>query len=351
MIKRAASYFFIIFGLVALWASTSRQAMQYITDKRDGKAWWQTYPCVNGDLVSMSYLDMVQKFSLNGQLYPLKRAADSSKKNTVLVLHGDSNSWHVADSNFAGVSVLYYLNRSNGGYYHIDTSRRNIMVIEVGERYLRSYFESLQIYDEIHDTGVIKKEAGVPATITSTVYASAFPTLKIGDFFNKYINQNLQCNLFNYNFMMGMFESKAALNYYLFNRASGDVVISDDRSRLFLRETVTKTDIGSSYAPVDPGEAKHIVEVLNNIYAHYKAEGFDEVYFSIIPNPASIAQPQDYNNLIPMVQNDPGLKMKIIDIYSVFKNSPDNYYLTGDTHWNTKGKQLWIDLVNKALTN
>ena len=146
-----------------------------------------------------------------------------------------------------------------------------------------------------------------------------------------------------------MFESKAALNYYLFNRASGDVVISNDRNFLFLKETVSKTDVGSSYYPVSRQDAAHIVDVLNNIYDHYKAAGFAEVYFSVIPNSATIMQPDGYNNLIPMIQNDARLRMKIIDIYTTFKQSNDVYYLPGDTHWNHKGKQLWLDMVNEQV--
>ncbi len=179
--------------------------------------------------------------------------------------------------------------------------------------------------------------------------ASILPQLSVDNFFNKYINQNLQCNLFNYNFIIPVFECKAALNYYIFNRASGDAMISEDRNFLFLKETVSKTDIGSSYVPVNNSDITGIVNNFNKIYAHYKEEGFSEVYLSIIPNSATIVQPEGYNNLIPLIQNDVRLKMKVIDIYSVFKKSSDLYFLPGDTHWNFKGKQLWLDVVNEQL--
>ena len=63
--------------------------------------------------------------------------------------------------------------------------------------------------------------------------SSASIPVTINDFFNKNMNQNLQYNLFNYNFVFPMFESKALLNFYLFNRASGDVVISKNKKYLF----------------------------------------------------------------------------------------------------------------------
>src|SRR5439155_17228209 len=103
------------------------------------------------------YLDFVPKFKMSRTPQYLRSAQYTGKKNTVLALNGDSYTWHVADTNFAGVATLYYMNRSPvGGYYHIDTTRKNILVIEVAERFLRTNFGGLQIFDELHDTGVIK---------------------------------------------------------------------------------------------------------------------------------------------------------------------------------------------------
>jgi hypothetical protein len=148
---------------------------------------------------------------------------------------------------------------------------------------------------------------------------------------------------------MPLFEAKAAINYYFFNRASGDVVISDDKDFLFLKETVSKTDIGSSYYQFSAEQLANLVTSLNTIYDHYKANGFDEVYYSVIPNSATINQPAGYNILIPSLQSDPRLRMKIIDIYTPMKNANEVLYFRGDTHWNLKGLQLWLDVVNRTL--
>ena len=343
-------YILIIFGLVLMWASTSRTVMSYISNKRDVDKWWGSYQGLHGDLVSMSYLDFVQEFN---QPAPRKsfRHPVSDKKNTVLYLDGDSHTWHLGDSDFAGLYAFNYFQRSYGCKYHLDATKRNVLLIEISERYLQSYFNGLQLFNEVYDSTIKKQGVSYLSMPENkhTRYASLFGNISIDDLFNKNINQNLQCNLFNYNFIMPMFEYKAALNYYLFNRASGDVVISNDRKFLFYQETVSRTDMGSSYYPVSPGDAAHIVDNLNAVYDHYKAAGFAEVYVSIIPNSATIMQPQGYNDLIPMVQNDKRLRMKLIDIYSVFKNSKEVYFLTGDTHWNFKGKQLWLDMVNERI--
>jgi hypothetical protein len=341
----------ILFGIVALWASTSRTAMQYISEKRNVDTWWGSYQCLNGDLVSMSYLDAVKKFNQPNPRTGFKQPVYNGVRNTALYLVGDSHTWHVKDSNFVRLSSFYYFERIHGGYYHLDTTKRNILLIEISERYLQSYFSSLQMFDEVYDSSTRKKnlsQESLPRE-NHAQFASVFPSFEATDLFNKYINQNLQCNLFNYNFMMPMFEYKAALNYYVFNRASGDVVISNDRQFLFYKETVSKTDEGSSYYPVSKESESQIVDVLNKVYDHYKAEGFSEVYVSIIPNSATIMQPDGYNNLIPDVQNDARLKMKVIDIYTVFKKSDQLNFLPGDTHWNHSGKQLWLDVVNERL--
>jgi hypothetical protein len=342
-----AGYILIVFGLVTLSASTSRTAMQFISDHRDVNRWWGSYQCLNGDLVSLSYLDFVQKLNPGPDHLAITRTLPDGPKNTVLYLDGDSYTRHLNDSDFAGLSAFYYIDRNHGSAYHLDTAKRNILIIEISERYLRSYFNGLQIFNEFRDTGIKQKEnvfIYMP-TIAHTGYAS-FVGTHLPDLFNKYINQNLQCNLFNYQFIIPLFEYKAAINYYLFNRASGDVVISEDRNYLFLKETVSPSDIGSSYVPVTNDDVSRLVNNFNAIYDHYMAWGFTEVYLSVIPNSSSIVQPVGYNNLIPRLQNDPRLKIKTIDIYSVFKNEKDEYYQHGDTHWNKKGLQKWLDMVN-----
>lgn len=352
MLKKALSYFFILFGLAALVLSTSRTAMEYISSHRDSEEWWGTYPCLHGDLVSLSYLDFVKKFSSPKDRLPIRKPAYNGDKNTVLYLHGDSYSYHLHDTDFVGLAAFYPIDRNHGLKYGLDTTKRNILVIEISERYIRSYFGGLQMFNELYDTSVKEKKAAFyTGAVMQPRYASLLPGFSVDDLFNKYINQNLQGNLFNYNFIIPMFEYKAALNYHLFNRASGDVVISEDRNFLFLKETVSKTDVGSSYVPVGDEEIRHLVNNLNAIYDHYKQAGFREVYLSMIPNSATIVQPQGYNNLIPRIQQNPDLKMKVIDAWGAFKSSPNLLYLPGDTHWNSAGRQLWMNMVNEKLMN
>lgn len=157
--------------------------------------------------------------------------------------------------------------------------------------------------------------------------------------------------MFNYNFLIFPRQVKAVLNYTLFNRASGDVVISDDGNYLFYKITTMQNNLCSSYDRLGSNEVSTIVASLDTIYDHYKQAGFDEVYFSAIPNPASILQPAPYNNLIPLIQNHPKMKMPSIDMYTLFKQAqePASLYRAGDTHWSNRGLHLWLQQVNNIL--
>ncbi len=347
---KALRYILIVLGLVILYASTSRDAMQYLSTKRDVNKWWGTDQLNHGDLASMSYLYFVDRFAAETNNFTFPKPPFKGNANIALYLHGDSYSRHLQDTFFAGVSQFVLIDRNHGIKYHLDSAKRNILLIEVSERYVRPYFGSLRIFNELISAG---NTGPAPLLSSASPYRTNYAGFDISfdNLFNKYINQNIQCNLFNYQFMMPMFGAKAAINYYLFDRASGDVVISDDKKFLFLKETVSLTDEGSSYVPLGSEDISKLVDNFNAIYDFYKKGGFSEVYLSIIPNSVTINQPKGYNRLIPLIQGDPRLKMKIIDAYSAFRSSKDILYLTGDTHWNNKGRALWIQMVNDTLTH
>ena len=326
--------------------------MRFVCEKRDGDQWWDANNMRGGNLAAIADLTFLKKF--HAKDVPITRPKYTGPCNTVLYIEGDSYTWSLRDTNFAGIAGYHFLDRYRGAFYHLDRTKRNILVIAISEGWVRQYFRRLRMLDEIRDTArhtaamssLYKQE---PLTHTQQATLVSWPGISM--FFNKNIEQNLRCNLFNYNFMHIIFEFKGAINYYLFRRASGDVVISDDGNYLFHRNTVSHTDTGSSYVPLTPGEKDLLVENINHIYDHYKAQGFSEVYLSMIPNTASLMQPHGYNDLIPLIQNDPALRMKIIDVYYTFKKSSEDLFFHGDTHWNPMGKQKWVDAVNTIIEN
>jgi len=351
MAKRITRYILIVLGLVTLWVSTSSGTMEHIWSERRGRQWWQSDYWRNGNLVGMSHLELVKK-SLSPEEHNAGKAAnhdDSSK--VVLYICGDSYSWSLKDTNFCGISAYHFINRYTGGGYRLDPAKNNILIIEASDRPARTYFKETKIIDEVYDSARRKQTVStpmLPINRSCTKYA-AFPFhLNSGILFNKNINQNIERLLFNFNFFMPVFQAKGALNYFCFNRASGDVVISRDGSFLLDKGCVADTATGNQ-SHVSAGEISNIVSNLNKIDAHYKASGFKEVYLSLIPNTAAIIDTAGYNRLIPLIQHDPRLKMKVIDVYSVLYGHGAKYFRRGDTHWNRYGEEKWLEQVNNML--
>jgi len=353
MIKRFLSCFFIVFGVALLYSSTSRKLMSFFKVAKDNNNWWGEFQLTKGDLLELSHLDFVSKLNTQPQnnLKEFTHSLIRPKYN--LYLLGDSYIWGLNKSNFDALTDFHSIDFYGINSFHLDTANKNALIIEISERFIRETMDHNQViacfYDSLKgkdsENGSNNTRSAPSKDHTILDYFSSI-TL-----FNKYINQNLEFNLFTYNFMLPLFETKAAINYYLFGRASGDAIISDDGNFLFLKETAVDYGPKSSFSKITGKEISNIIHHLNAMNNYYKSSGFSKVYLSVIPNPITIMQPEGYNNLIPLIQNDPHLSMSVIDIYSIFKNNQDIYYLPGDTHWNNKGKQLWIDLVNKTLRN
>lgn len=302
-----------------------------------------------GDLVSMGYLDQVQRFRESYDYHFRNAGNDTGGKNIDLYVYGDSYLDPVPDSAFGSISSYHFARRSyNDLIYSLDSTKKNILILEYAERFFRGELQYYDIYNHVKkkqpDNGLVRYSKR--PVLTAKIFGL--------EIFSKEINSNLEFNLFGYRFWDGAKLTKASLNYHLFHRAIGDVVVSDDGTRLFLKQTVNPEDQLSSFRPVEQDEIEQIVQHINAIYDHYKADGFDEIYISIIPNPVTILQPDHYNLLIPKLLK-PGLLngMKMIDLYNPFINTPDpgTLYRVGDTHWNNNGLQVWLRIVNAELKN
>lgn len=337
--KKILSYILILSGLVIMIMSDSKIIMEYITKKRSGSGWWHDRQTPWGDLVRMSYLDDVEKFRAPLK-YKFKKSPDRWERKVNLYMLGDSYLIYVPDTVYANVNTYTFGRRGVYDliYKNLDTTKANVLIIEISERFVRDYFSNAHIYDNVRRVG------------TKVKVQENDDEKGINVLFNKNINQNIEYNIFSYSFFEPARKMKANLNYYLFHRAGGDVVLSANGAHLFLKETVSGVRTGS-YSPIDKYEVRKIIDTLNAIYYHYIKEGFFEVYLSIIPNPATIQQPEGYNNLIPMIQKHPFLRMPVFDIYTIYKaqNDTAGVYRPGDTHWNNNGFQLWVDMVNKEL--
>lgn len=349
--KKALSYFFIVLGIALLAISDSKDLTQAILDKRNRiSGWFGLRHWDNaGDLVTMSYLYDEKKF-IEKKDYRFTRPLDTIRKNIELYVWGDSYLKDVPDSAFALAGHYHFGRRDFTDLgYRLDTRKKNILVIETAERFARPYFSNLSIFDHVKkEENATTFSGGSPIPLT---HASLFG-INLDAFYNHDINRNLEFNMFDYNFINPIRLLKARYVYELFGRASGNVVLSENGKWLFIGETVVAHGPLSSYDPVGKPELSKMLDNVDSIYRHYKKEGFDKVYFSVIPNPATILQPERYNGLIPAIRQHAALKgIPLIDVYGPFTHHPDpgSLYRVGDTHWNNNGLQIWLRIVNDEL--
>ena len=346
--RKIASIFFIVVGLALLIVSSSDKLMKKIIEERSGlNSNFGIHQFPGGDLVSISYLDKVKRFQEIDPFIFVRPADDTGSRNIDLYIYGDSYLKEVPDSAFACVNSYHFCRR---GYedmnYTLDRHKKNILIIEIGERFARVEFELQEMMRHFK-----KKQPE-----TSSLHLSARPLIYAKfldlDIFSPDINRNLEFNLYGYRFWDEVKFAKASVTYYLFKRAVGDASVSDDGSRLFLKETLAENGRASSYYPFDERELQVYFSQLNAYFKYYKADGFDEVYLSIIPNPVTILQHKNYNGLIPALQNPDSLKgMHVIDMYTPFLKDPNpgRLFRIGDTHWSNYGIQIWVNAVNAEL--
>jgi hypothetical protein len=346
--RKIVSSFLIFIGAALLLISSSGRLMGIITAKRSSmQGLFGVHHSEKGDLVSMSYLDNVKRF-WESYDYTFTRPTDTSaNRNIDLYIYGDSYLEWVPDTAFGSINSYHYARRSyNDLVYTLNPHKKNILIIEYGERFARGEFHNFNIYDHV------KKQQPAHTFLLpsgSEVSYARFLELRL---FDPSVNRNLEYNVFGYRLWDNVKLTKAALTYHLFNRAGGDAVVSDDGKRLFLRQTVSPDEAASSFNPFDEKELQGMIDNINAVYDHYKADGFDEIYLSIIPNPVTILQPLHYNGLIPQLQK-PGVLngTKMINVYDLFRQDPNpgRLYRVGDTHWNNNGMQEWLKVVNAEL--
>lgn len=338
--KKIAAWIAIVAGLAILITSSSDTLINKLHQLRQStsnKIWWAEHNSTNGDLATMAYLDDVPEFN-SPKDYHFTHPADTGSKNIDLYIWGDSYLEDVPGFVFAHTNQ-YHFGRNYFGelHYKLDTTKRNVLIIESAERFFRPYFSYNTIYNFVSaDSATVKLVSTEQPIIKAT---------------GQHINQDIEYLLFNYNFLNAPRLWKADLNYYVFGRASGNVLLSEDGENLFIKETSMPTHGYSSYEVLHESTIHWYVKTLNSVYKHYRAEGFDEVYLTIIPSPISILQPGWYNNLISRLTADTALKMPLIDIYPTFKRYPNKHslYRAGDSHWNNNGFQLWLQMVNSVL--
>ncbi len=287
-----------------------------------------------GDLYRLSNLPQFKERLV--QCQPLHSSIVNRKSEIAnLYLVGDSfTEKERIDSSFFSVNYYQNVHWNDLATIRLDTTRKNILILETVERHFREHFAStIQNYS----TKIITRPTETKTWLD-----------KLGNGLKK-TDDRIQKIGLSSDFFLWFKEKKAQLNYRFFGRTSDNVTVRNNQ--VFYSLDTDSTRINSCFNYLPDNELDKLVAEANRTRSYYKGMGFDEVYLSIIPNKTSILAPEmgRYNRLIERVEQHPNLQVPILSIWKEFNANKKNVYLHSDTHWTCEGQAIWLDKVNKLL--
>lgn len=241
----------------------------------------------------------------------------------------------------------HYTHWDNRASVRLDTGLRNVLLLETVERHAREHFarpaDNLTVLKTIPPA--VPKETGLLADVRQFFTGESEKRQRLPE-------EQLENLLFNNAFWLKLKENKAALTLRWFDRTNPKVALSGDRQHLFYVLDTDSTLINSSFKHLPASEVDSLIDHINQTVTAYRQLGFDEVWLSLIPNKTSVIEPQrgPYNRLIERIQAAPNLRPGIIDAYRLLKPGGAANYERSDSHWNCRGRALWLGEVNKKLT-
>jgi hypothetical protein len=298
-----------------------------------------------GDLYRLSYLPKFKEKAIKCHPTPISQKLDEIVPINLFII-GDSftEEERVNKKDFP-IEKYQYIHWAKQSNIRLDTSKRNILILETVERTFKEHFSRvannfLNQKEEVPNLTLRKKIEQKTVEIEKTIVPDG-------------IEERLMHTLFNYNFFLWFREIKASLNLNIFGRTEDEVMLSEDKHHIFYADEADSTNSKSAFYPIENSEIELFIQNINQTRMEYLNVGFNEVYLSIIPNKVSILSPYlgNYNHLIERIQDDKRLVTPIIDTYSIFTKSPQKYYLNSDTHWTCEGRGVWLQKVNKILVD
>jgi len=282
-----------------------------------------------GDLYLFSN---IKKFKQERTECPVYQNPQGKINNVNFFLIGDSYTQYMPPSNFR--FNQYTFTHWDIGITQIDSldkSKKNILVIESTERYVRWRF----------NTAKAKSLIVIGASGNQDKKSKE---VDIETYFKWQAEDNLDYILDYNDFAFFFKEIKAAINYYVFDKLDKRVTITNDEKYIFYSETTDSTLATSSFNSVTKTQVDTMVNNINDTYRYYKKSGFDEIYLAIVPNAISINMPKygKYNNLIERIQNHKALQMPVLNIYDVMTKASGNLYYMSDGHWNCEGQKVFL---------
>ncbi|HWY38862.1 MAG TPA: hypothetical protein VNY73_09905 [Bacteroidia bacterium] len=296
-----------------------------------------------GDLYSGCFLSRFMDTSDNIKLKEYRALRNNID---LYIMHDSYLANQLKKENFIGVDslVLSDLRNKKGVYFKLRKDKENILIIECSERTAEWRLgDSALAFTKFYTTNRLQEVKKVKEPKDKLIKY----------FFNPFIEQNLEFNLFDYEVFKPVKELKAGLNFYWFNKLPKDVAVSSDKEYLLLPETVNPWKQESSFRGISDNELDKIAVQMKQIKKHYRKLGFKKIFFAVVPNPASIIDQKRmrYNYKIGRIIGRYGTPDDFIDVFKIFEHARKRIYRRDDSHWNRNGIQLWINEVNKKISS
>ncbi|GAB4016077.1 hypothetical protein [Spirosoma koreense] len=273
---------------------------------------------------------------------PSHRSSDTASTHLYLIGDSFSEPQRLGQSDFR-VSHFDRVAWERPERIQLDPTKRNVLLIESVERHVREHF-ARPVTEFVVEADTSQTPTPRPAWY-KRIYA---------DFHRTDVEERLESALFSRDWAFWVKELKAKLTLDWFGRAYTSVSLSNDRRHVFLHSDTDTTKakvLNSSFSPLSDQEVSKLVAHINATADQYRKLGFDAVYLSLIPNKASILEPNRgaYNHLIERIQTDPTLRVPVINTYDAFRQNASAVYLKSDTHWTCEGRAIWLDRVRQTL--
>lgn len=290
-----------------------------------------------GDLYRLSALPQFKQ--LSPVCPPADRDADTVPTHLYIIGDSFSEEQRITQDDFR-VSHYQRVKWYNTQRAQLDTSKRNVLLLETVERHFRDHFTQ-PVRELVVEADTNQSRVPPP---------SAWERLK-ADIHWSDVEERLASTLFSHEWAFWFKELKATLTLNWFDRTSTGVSLSRDKQHIFLNSDTDTTSVLSSYSPLTDAEVSAYVDSLNATADYYRTQGFDAVYLSIIPNKATILEPNrgQYNHLVERVQEHPNRRVPVVNVYDDYRRSAVPVYLNSDTHWNCKGRAIWLNRVRQTI--
>lgn len=355
--RRIIALFIFLFFSAILAISSSERGMHWITQVRYARNdAWGADKYRFGDLYGISYLSDF-RIVKDTHLLALPSPSKIITQDYDLTILGDSylyGSFQIYPAYFSRVNSVQMFRWSDSLQHLISTnsSRKKVLLIECVER---NMWDRMNLSDAKRrlDFQAAKEEKEKDKS-TKEILLNQLDRFDSGvkrAIYHPTLESNLDFVLFSMGLLGWIKELKADFTWKVLGRTNPDVQVSQDGQFLYLEETINVQKRGSSFRPIGKDEVDLMVRHLQEMETYYLSHGYDQVLFSLIPNPVAVLETEvgSTNLALEKIKQHPKLGVKIIDPSSALKqNAPLNFYHS-DSHWNLRGAQIWLNEFNQVL--